>query len=599
MEEINYKFVPELNGIFEIKITFNIVLKSLSELFKNCKNLIEVDLSNLECSNLDNLNSTFEGCDSLEYANLTLKNGSNIQSMDNLFSGCTNLIDIDLSNFQPQFNISLQYMFKNCIKLNFADLSNFNTFNYQGIFSGCINIKIYNDQTIESSISNKPINEIINSIKDSLSLNCKIGENEKCKTCQQGLISSLYCEKCNEGYYIPYQKKRKECLKCNDNCLNCFGSVTFQYCYKCKEEFYSNDGICLKKCEIGNNTNCNSCNSTLQHLCETCNEGYFLPSDNKTECKKCDIENCIICSGNSTYKQCDLCDIDYYYSGNKCLKKCEVGNNEKCITCNIEEGKINECLECNPGFYLPKENKTQCKKCSLENCEICNNDICTKCFDNFLTKFEAEDIISCYNDIPERIDIIKSGNLTEGIIETMSSHVKKTQLSDSIKYSIEEACSVPSTSYWWKTITGKCYLDLYFNISDILPKKYLEGDYIYYIKGTQKFEASGGSAREYQANNFYYSVCVPPWDNFCSHFFGVYKNLEKVPQNGKIHNGGIYSRGYNDLQLEGFNVSKLAQNGTQTIGFYFNMAVGQFSSGTISTKITFIINELYMIRKNK
>ena len=108
-----------------IKMIWNSAPTSCSKMFFCLSDLIEVDLSNLECSNLENLNSTFEGCDSLEYANLTLKNGSNIQSMDNLFSGCTNLIDIDLSNFQPQFNISLQYMFKNCIKLNFADLSNF------------------------------------------------------------------------------------------------------------------------------------------------------------------------------------------------------------------------------------------------------------------------------------------------------------------------------------------------------------------------------------------------------------------------------------------------------------------------------------------
>ena len=99
LQEINSKFIPELTGKFEIVISFNILLTSMFELFKNCNNLLEIDLSNLEGSNIRELNSTFENCENLENANLTLKNGTNIQSMDNSFNGCKNLKDIDLSNF--------------------------------------------------------------------------------------------------------------------------------------------------------------------------------------------------------------------------------------------------------------------------------------------------------------------------------------------------------------------------------------------------------------------------------------------------------------------------------------------------------------------
>jgi len=52
LEEIKYKYIPDSNGIFEIIISFNILLTSISGLFKNCRNLIEIDLSSLEGSNI-------------------------------------------------------------------------------------------------------------------------------------------------------------------------------------------------------------------------------------------------------------------------------------------------------------------------------------------------------------------------------------------------------------------------------------------------------------------------------------------------------------------------------------------------------------------
>ena len=150
-------------------------------------NLLEIDLSSLEGSNLKELNSTFENCENLENANLTLKNGTSITSMDNSFKGCRNLKDIDLSNFIPKNNISIQFMFKDCISLNYVNLDNFYTYNFQGIFSGCINLKIYNNMDISQNSNNMSLNEIINSITEKFNLTCEKGENSKYKTCQQGL----------------------------------------------------------------------------------------------------------------------------------------------------------------------------------------------------------------------------------------------------------------------------------------------------------------------------------------------------------------------------------------------------------------------------
>jgi hypothetical protein len=97
LEDISsYKFLSQFNGKIEIRITFSITLISMFQLFKDCRNILEIDLSKLDGSNLINLNSAFENCDNLEFANLTLSNGDKVESMDNSFNGCQKLKNIDL-----------------------------------------------------------------------------------------------------------------------------------------------------------------------------------------------------------------------------------------------------------------------------------------------------------------------------------------------------------------------------------------------------------------------------------------------------------------------------------------------------------------------
>ena len=427
-------------------------------------------------------------------------------------------------------------MFKDCINLKFVDLSNFNSYNFQGIFSGCINLQIYDISNLNiynndnnNSNSNTSLNKIVNNIVNKFNLTCKIGENSKCKTCQKGLLLSQYCEKCNEGYYIPYQKRRKECLKCNDNCLECFGSAVLQYCYKCEDGYYLNNGKCIKKCEIGNDTKCNSCDLKEQHLCETCNEGYFLPEDEKTECKICDLDNCKQCGGNLNETKCLICEESYILSGKKCLKNCEINENTHCKRCNSEDEKIDQFLECNKGFYVSESNNTHCKECSIKNCEICENNICEKCLENFLTKYENDTIISCYSEIPDRIDIINNGKLKEGIIEIVSDNAIKTQLNNSIKYYLEGTGTAPYTSYWWKGLNGDCRLSVYFNISKLLPTNvyYLQDKYYLYLHGSIKYAAYKGGYSEFMTSTMFFSVAGPDWgcnsmNCFYSGVFGAY-----------------------------------------------------------------------------
>lgn len=330
-----------------------------------------------------------------------------------------------------------------------------------------------------------------------------------------------------------------------------------------------------------------------------------MPKDDKTKCKICNLEKCKECEGSSDLTKCAICEEDYILSGNKCLKNCKINENTQCKKCSEQEGKIDQCLECNKGFYLPEDNYTHCKKCPIENCEICEHNKCIKCFDNYLYKIENDSIVSCYNEIPERIDIIRNGKLNKGVIELLNGNTIKTQLSDSLKYYVQDTCSAPRSSNWWKRLDEKCNLDIFFNISKLLPNNqiYLQDDYDLYFYASKKYEAIGASSREYMPHPFFFGEGGKDWGGYVAQAFGVYKDLETINHNGYIFVGGIYNRGkengYEYLSLDGFNYTTIIKNGTGNIGWSFYVRVGQYSSATVKTRITVKIKDLFLIRKKK
>ena len=124
--------------------------------------------------------------------------------MDNSFNGCQKLKNIDLTRFEHKQNVSLVNMFKNCASLNYVDLSSFHSYNFGGIFYGCLNIVM-------------------------------VGGDEKCKSCSSK--QPEFCGSCNEGYYLSEYDKTK-CKKCslinckicpNDICTECFNKYKINY----------------------------------------------------------------------------------------------------------------------------------------------------------------------------------------------------------------------------------------------------------------------------------------------------------------------------------------------------------------------------------
>ena len=137
-------FIPKKEGIYTIKLLMNFSLTSTSYMFYNCKNLIEIDLSSLNTSQVTKMNEMFYGCYNLKNINLSPFNTKKVKNMDSMFCHCNNLEYINLSSFEIKNVINMNRMFKDCKNLERIDLSSFalqKTTRIEEMFFGCDNLR--------------------------------------------------------------------------------------------------------------------------------------------------------------------------------------------------------------------------------------------------------------------------------------------------------------------------------------------------------------------------------------------------------------------------------------------------------------------------
>ena len=121
--------------------TSNVI--NMKEMFDGCSSLKYLDLSGFDTSNVMFMSFMFSGCSSLTYLNLTGFDTSKVLDMISMFSGCSSLTKLDLSSFNTSNVTDMNEMFYNCSSLTNLDLSNFNTSyvtDMCGMFSKCSNL---------------------------------------------------------------------------------------------------------------------------------------------------------------------------------------------------------------------------------------------------------------------------------------------------------------------------------------------------------------------------------------------------------------------------------------------------------------------------
>ncbi|EAE1249338.1 BspA family leucine-rich repeat surface protein [Listeria monocytogenes] len=149
-------------------------------MFKNCSNLMEVDLSGLDTSAVTTMWDMFNSCRALEeldvshfdtssvtnmsymfYDNRNLEvldvsnlDTSSVTDMYRVFNGCEKLKKLDVSNFDTSSATAMVQMFRNCSALEKLDVSNFNTSlvtDMRAMFAGCTSLEVLDVSNFDTS----------------------------------------------------------------------------------------------------------------------------------------------------------------------------------------------------------------------------------------------------------------------------------------------------------------------------------------------------------------------------------------------------------------------------------------------------------------
>jgi len=146
-EEFEKFFIPEKEGIYNIKLKFDINLTDCSYMFYKCENIININFISCNTDEVENLEKMFYYCENLKNINFSNFNTKNVTNMNNIFYGCKNLNKLDLSNFITENVTSMNGIFEKCSNLVDLDLSSFNTKNViymNKMFSDCEKLKNLN-----------------------------------------------------------------------------------------------------------------------------------------------------------------------------------------------------------------------------------------------------------------------------------------------------------------------------------------------------------------------------------------------------------------------------------------------------------------------
>ena len=268
------KFSSNKKGLITFKIRFKKALESMSQMFEECENLVEIDLSNFVSDKVRYLSSTFCHCESLESINFSNFKSSNLVTMYAAFENCLKLTALNLSSFTDTSNLkSMNSMLRNCNNIVYLNLNYFkfiNDVNIREILFHTNNLKVV---IIEDSTVRNKIDKYHNYLNDINNVICEIGENEKCKECNDNFGEFYKCKSCNEGYFLPEIDYPTICRKCFiENCANCSKYLS---CENCKIGFYlsSYKDECLSCAD-----NCLQCNDI--NNCTNCKDNYILNNGN-------------------------------------------------------------------------------------------------------------------------------------------------------------------------------------------------------------------------------------------------------------------------------------------------------------------------------
>ena len=131
-----------------------------SYLFNRCTELVNVDLTGFDTSNVSNMSYMFSddasnnACARLKTLDISNFDTSKVTDMSYMFYNCYNLISLDVSNFDTEKVTNMCRMFSSCKNLTLLDVSSFDTSNVSNMsymFCDCPSLTSLNVSNFDTS----------------------------------------------------------------------------------------------------------------------------------------------------------------------------------------------------------------------------------------------------------------------------------------------------------------------------------------------------------------------------------------------------------------------------------------------------------------
>ena len=142
-------------GRNDVIIKFNDQLTSCNQMFQSINEILEVDLSYFDASQVLDMGHMFHGCTNLAKVNFGDNiDTSKVTNMGQFFEHCHTLTSINLSKLNTAQVTSMESAFNSCYNLKTVDLSHLNTArvkNMMWMFYDCYNLESVNLRNIDTS----------------------------------------------------------------------------------------------------------------------------------------------------------------------------------------------------------------------------------------------------------------------------------------------------------------------------------------------------------------------------------------------------------------------------------------------------------------
>ena len=156
LSEFSRYFKPQKEGEYKIRIVFKKKIKNCSSMFSNNDNIIKIDLSSFDTSQVTSMYYMFGRCHYLKEVNLSNCHTNNVKDMSYLFNKCSYLKKIIFPKSFVTKNVeNMSYMFNCCYELEDICFSpSFVTSkvkNMESMFSKCFKLEKLNLENFDTS----------------------------------------------------------------------------------------------------------------------------------------------------------------------------------------------------------------------------------------------------------------------------------------------------------------------------------------------------------------------------------------------------------------------------------------------------------------